>query len=166
MKIAIVYKSISGNTKLIADAIKDALKDYVVYIGEPKKDICADFYFVGSWTDKGMCSAEISDYLKTLKNKKIAYFGTAGFGGSSEYYQSLFERIKKICPSSNEMKDYFFCQGKMPMSVRNRYISMMKVHPNNKNLEISVQNFDLALEHPNKEDLKAAQDWAFYVCGN
>lgn len=165
MKTAILYKSISGNTKLIAEAIKKALKADVVYIGEPKEDIIADLYFIGSWTDKGMCCAEIGNYMKTLKNKKIAYFGTAGFGGSEDYYHSLFERVKSICPASNEMEEYFFCQGKMPMSVRNRYVSMMKEHPDDKNLEVSIRNFDLASEHPNEADLKAVQDWAANVCG-
>lgn len=163
MKIAIIYKSVSGNTKLLAEAIGEALKDSTIYIGEPKSDIAADLYFIGSWTDKGMCCAEIADYLKKLECKKIAYFGTAGFGGSEEYYRSLFERIKGICPASNEMKDYFFCQGKMPMAVRGRYVSMMKEHPDDKNLEVSIKNFDLALEHPNKEDLKATQDWALNI---
>lgn len=37
-----------------------------------------------------------------MEHKKIAYFGTAGFGGSKEYYQVLFERIKSIVPPSNE----------------------------------------------------------------
>lgn len=163
MKIAIVYKSVTGNTKLIAEAINEALKDDVVYIGEPKDNINADLYFVGSWTDKGICCAEIGDYLKTLADKKIAYFGTAGFGGSEEYYRSLFERVKSICPSSKEMKEYFFCHGKMPMSVRNRYVSMIKEHPNDKNLEVSIKNFDVALAHPNEEDFKAAQNWALSV---
>lgn len=163
MKAAIIYKSISGNTKLIAEAINEALKDDVVYIGEPKEDIIADLYFVGSWTDKGTCCAEIGNYLKKLKGKNIAYFGTAGFGGSEEYYNSLFERVKSICPASSEVNKYFFCQGKMPMNVRNRYAAMMKEHPDDEKLKISIKNFDLALEHPNEADLKAAQDWALNV---
>lgn len=164
MKTAIIYKSLSGNTKLIAEAIKEVLKSDAVYIGEPKNDINADLCFVGSWTDKGMCCAEISDYLKTLENKRIAYFGTAGFGGSEEYYHSLFERVKSLCPASSEMNEYFFCQGKMPMAVRSRYVSMMREHPDDKRLEAAVKNFDLASEHPNEADLKAAQDWAVNVC--
>lgn len=165
MKIAIIYKSVSGNTKLVAEAIKEALIDDAVYIGEPRKDIDADIYFVGSWTDKGMCCTEISDYLKTLEGKKIAYFGTAGFGGSPEYYQSLFERVRNICPASNEMDEYFFCQGKMPMAVRNRYVSMLKEHPDDKKLEVNIENFDLALSHPDEADIKAIKVWAVNVCG-
>lgn len=164
MKAAIIYKSVSGNTKLLAEAIREVLKEQVVYFGEPDDDIKADIYFIGSWTDKGKCCAEIESYIKTLNDKKIAYFGTAGFGGSEEYYHALFERVQSIAAPSNEMKEYFFCQGKMPMHVRDRYVSMMKEYPEDKKLEVSIQNFDNALHHPDEEDLKAVQNWAVHVC--
>ena len=48
MNIAIVYKSVTGNTKIIADKIKEKLGDNVKYFGEPKEDIEAELYFVGS----------------------------------------------------------------------------------------------------------------------
>lgn len=163
MKIAIIYKSISENTKLLAEAINEALEENIVYIGEPKEDIAADFYFIGSWTDKGMCCSEIADFIKTLNHKKIAYFGTAGFGGSEEYYHSLFERVKKICPVTSNIIEYFFCQGKMPINVRNRYVSLLQEHPEDKKLEVSIKNFDEALEHPNEADLKNVSDWATQV---
>lgn len=163
MRIAVVYKSVSGNTKRLAEAVCEALKEDVVYIGEPGEGIEADFYFVGSWTDKGMCCPEISDFIRTLDNRKAAYFGTAGFGGSEEYYHSLFERVRKLCPDSCEMEEYFFCQGKMPMSVRSRYVSMLQEHPEDKKLEASIKNFDEALEHPDEADLEHVKEWAVRV---
>lgn len=81
MKIAIMYKSVTGNTKKIAEQIKNTLKDEeIVYFGEPNIEIDADIYFIGSWTFKGEVVKEVADVLKSLKNKKIAIFGTAGFG--------------------------------------------------------------------------------------
>lgn len=160
MKIAIVYKSLTGNTKMIAEAIREALGDEAVYCGEPKEGIKADFYFVGSWTDKGTCCAEIASFLKSLENRKIAYFGTAGFGGSEEYYHTLLERVKSIVPPSNEVIDGFFCQGKMPMSVRARYEAMVTEHPEDRKLEVSIANFDKALAHPDSVDISAAREWA------
>lgn len=160
MKTAVVYKSVTGNTKVIAETIRDVLEEKVVYFGEPKEGIEADIIFVGSWTDKGMCCKEIAEFLQTLANKKIAYFGTAGFGGSKEYYDALFGRVKELVAESNEMKECFFCQGKMPMRVRERYVSMMTEHPEDKQLEVSIKNFDEALVHPNQEDLDAVKEWA------
>ena len=79
MKICIYYDSITGNTKKIADAIYETCKDEVLYCGKPQKLQEADLYFIGSWTDKGNCSSVIQNLLSSLKNKKIAYFGTCGF---------------------------------------------------------------------------------------
>ena len=96
-KIAIIYKSLTGNTRQVAEAIRDALGgEEIVYFGEPKPDIVADLYFVGSWTDKGSCDGTIGEYLKQLAGKKLAVFGTAGYGGSREYYQKLNASVKNF----------------------------------------------------------------------
>lgn len=161
MKIAIVYKSLSGNTKLIAEGIKEELKEEeIVYIGSPEEYIDADFIFLGSWTDKGMCCKEITDFCQRLSNKQIAYFGTAGFGGSEEYYETLYNRVKEIIPSNNTVVDYFFCQGKMPMSIRDRYIKLITEHPDDANVKVSIENFDKALSHPDTKDLENVKLWA------
>lgn len=69
-KIAIIYKSLTGNTRQVAEAIRDALGgEEIVYFGEPKPDIVADLYFVGSWTDKGSCDGTVGEYLKQLEGK-------------------------------------------------------------------------------------------------
>lgn len=161
MKIAIVYKSITGNTKQVAETLQKAfVNQEVCYIGEPRDGIEADLYFVGTWIDKGSCTKEIAEFLQSLDSKKVAIFATAGFGGSVEYYNTLFERIKAQIPVSNQVEGHFFCQGKMPMSVRERYVSMMQANPEDKNLEVSIKNFDEALSHPNEADLADAVNWA------
>ena len=160
MNIAIVYKSVTGNTKIIADKIKEKLGDNVKYFGEPKEGIEAELYFVGSWTDKGMCCKEIENFMKSLENKQIIYFGTAGFGESKEYYEMLFNRIKEIIPESNKIISYFFCQGKMPIAVKERYEKMIKENPSDKKIKLILENFDKALEHPNEEDFKELSNWS------
>ena len=159
MKIAIIYSSITGNTKLLAETIKNELKENTVYFGKPNDDIDADIYFIGSWTNKGDASIDIINYLKKLKNKKIAYFATAGYGGSSEYYNTLFNRVKQYIDSSNTILGSFYCQGKMPIQVKERYVKMITEHPEDKNLEVSLKNFEDALTHPDKKDLENVKKW-------
>ena len=46
-KIAIIYKSLTGNTRQVAEAIRDALGgEEIVYFGKPKPNIVADLYFI------------------------------------------------------------------------------------------------------------------------
>ena len=162
MKTAVVYSSRSGNTALIARAVRDALGDSVVYFGAPADNLAADLYFVGSWTDKGMCCAEIADFIRTLDHAAIAYFATAG-DGSPDYYRTLFERVKTICPPTSRMVDSFFCQGKMSMQVRERYLALLRDRPEDARVKQSLDNFDAALSHPNQEDLDNAAAWAVRI---
>ena len=47
MKVAIIYSSITGNTKLLAEAIKNEIKEEIVYFGKPiTEEIDADIYLL------------------------------------------------------------------------------------------------------------------------
>ena len=46
----------------------------------------------------------------------------------------------------------------MPIAVKNRYIDMIKTNPNDKNLQVSIENFNNALAHPDSKDLKSAKE--------
>ena len=160
MKIAIMYDSITGNTKTIAEAIKEEIdQSNLVYFGAAQKGIEADLYILGSWTDKGMCSKKIIDVIEELKNKKIANFGTCGLGGSIEYYGKLSNRVKEIIDSSNEVLGSFYCQGKMPLRVRDKYVKLITQNPEDKDLKVSVENFNQALSHPDNDDISNAKQW-------
>ncbi len=161
MKIAIIYDSNTGNTKELALAIKDALKGYeVVYCDKPGDVIPkADIYFIGSWTDKGDTSNKIKAVLKDLHDQKIAYFATAGFNDDG-YYKRLFLRAKINIPDDNEILGHFYCQGKMPMAVRERYEALIKANPDDQKLMVSISNFDEALSHPNHDDIDNVKKWA------
>ena len=161
MRIAIIYSSKTGNTKMIAEWIKENLqKEDIVYFGNPTEELPkADIYIIGSWTDKGNATNDIVEALKKIKNKKIAYFGTAGFGGSEEYYKKLFERVKVNIDSSNEILGYFYCQGKMPMQVKERYEQMIIQNPEDAHLKVAIENFDEASIHPDEEDKNNVKTW-------
>lgn len=162
MNIVIIYSSNTGNTKTVAETIKMNLKnESIVYFGKVTEEIPeADIYFIGSWTNKGNASDDIIHFIKKIKNKKIAYFGTAGYGGSESYYKTLFERIKANIDSSNQILGYFYCQGKMPMQIREKYVKMITENSDDVNLKVNIENFDEALTHPDNVDLENVKKWA------
>lgn len=47
----------------------------------------------------------------------------------------------------------------MPISVKNKYIDMIKANPNDKNLQVSIENFNNALSHPDSKDLTNTKEW-------
>ena len=90
----------------------------------------------------------------TLRGKKVFLFGTAGFGGSAEYFAKILSAVQAELDPSNTVVGTYMCQGRMPQSVRQRY-EAMKQQPNPaSNLDMLIENFDRALAHPDAGDLE------------
>lgn len=140
----IVCNSLTGNTKMLADTIKSVLPNN-------NND---DIVFVGFWTDKGNADSKTIEYLKLLRNKKVFLFGTCGFGGSVTYFERILTNVKNYIDPSNEMIGEYMCQGKMPSSVRERYLKMKESDNCPPNIDALIDNFDRALSHPDKKDLE------------
>ena len=162
MKIAIVFDSQTGNTAQVAHAIRDACEGHdIVAFGPPPQNVDqAELIFAGSWTDKGTLTPAMQEFLHSLYGKRVAIFGTAGFGISELYFASLSDRFKAEVPKGNQVVSSFFCTGKMPQTVKDRYEAQLKADPDNAKLKSMIQAFDLALTHPDQSDLDQAADFA------
>ena len=98
-------------------------------------------------------------YISALTVKSL--LKAAVFKSRSLFTSTL--DVYKIQDSSNQILGHYFCQGKMPLTVRERYIKMIHEHPEDKNLKVSLDNFDKALLHPDQNDLKNAKDYALNI---
>ena len=155
-RYAIIFSSLTGNTRKLADTIHETLpKALCDYYGEAKSpETNAEVVYVGFWTDKGTADQMCIELLRKLRNKKIFLFGTAGFGGSEEYYQKILANVHQVIDASNTVVGEYMCQGKMPQSVRDRYMKMKEMPDAKPNLDALIENFDRALSHPDQEDLE------------
>lgn len=151
MSFSVVFSSLTGNTKLLAEGVKEALcNEECVYFGAPSDEALAtDRIYVGFWTDKGSCDEKTKEFLAKVSNKEVFLFGTAGFGGSSDYYDKVMGRVISLLSADVKLVGSFMCQGKMPMVVRKRF--EMLEDPEARERRIS--NFDKALSHPDSDDL-------------
>ena len=152
-RYSILYSSLTGNTKMLAEAIHDTpAEEDCDYFG-PCKKVDSDMFYIGFWTDKGNADATTLKLLEALKNKKIFLFGTAGFGVSEEYFQRILNNMKTSIDASNTIVGEHMCQGKMPQSVRDRYVKMKAQPDHMPNIDMIIDNFDQALTHPDENDL-------------
>ena len=156
MSYAIVFSSQTGNTQLLAETIRDALpREDCLYFGRPDPAaLKADLIYAGFWTDKGGCDGTAADFLKQLEGKQVFLFGTAGFGGAPEYFGQILDRAKALLPESASVTGSYMCQGKMPMSVRERYVKMKNSPSPMPKADMLIENFDKALSHPDEADLE------------
>ena len=156
MKTSVVFSSKTGNTQQLANAVAAALpKQELLYTGAPNEAaLAADRLYIGFWTDKGSCNREIAAFLKQVKGKEVFLFGTAGFGGDAAYFEKVLTAVKKHLDRSNTVIGTYMCQGKMPQSVRERYMKMKENPEHPANLDALIKNFDCALSHPDSDDLE------------
>lgn len=155
MSYAIVFSSKTGNTALLAQTLQEQLSQAdCCYFGAPDAAaLAADTLYVGFWTDKGKADADTLDFLQQLRGKRVFLFGTAGFGGSAEYFEQILAAVQKSLDESNTVIGTYMCQGKMPMTVRQQYEKMLQQPNHAPNLEMLIENFDKALAHPDAADL-------------
>ena len=72
--------------------------------------------------------------------------------------QQVLGKVKESVDESNTVMGEFMCQGKMPQSVRDRYVKMKEKPDHAPNLDELIQNFDRALSHPDNEDLDRLEE--------
>lgn len=159
MSYSIVYSSRTGNTKILADAILDMFgNDSCVYFGPASREaLKADVIYVGFWTDKSRCDKETRRFLRSLKKKRIFLFGTAGSGSNKEYCKRIIHNTMRYLDKSVKVSGVYMCQGRMPMTVRKKYMLKKKKFFHAPGVDKRIENFDRALVHPNLKDLRRLQ---------
>ena len=162
---SIVFSSRTGNTAELAEAVRGALPEgacecFGSVDGNGNCDDgtgaipASETLFVGFWTNQGVADQAAQKLLEQLRNRKIFLFGTAGFGGSEAYFQAILDKTKAFIDDSNTVIGAFMCQGKMPHSVRERYVKVKEQPDHMPNLNPMIENFDKALSHPDADDLE------------
>lgn len=161
-KIAIIYSSLTGNTKKVAEAIFEVIPENKILLSseEVNEEIFKDYsdFIVGFWVDKGTANKEIVKIISKIKNKNISFFGTLGADPSSEHGQKVFSRVSSLCQEKNSFLGGFLCLGK----VSDELVEKMKkfplklVHPLTPE---RLARIERASTHPDKDDLINAQNY-------
>jgi len=158
MKIGIVYSSITGNTKKVADAIFNSLEGKAKIFRVKKdefnyKDF--DIILIGYWCRRTFMDNDSFELLKTIKGKKIATFGTAGMYPDSTYANKCHEKIQQEIKKENEFIGSFLCQGKISEKRTEERLKIPKGKPHYLGEEGLKRHIE-SRKHPNEEDLNNA----------
>ena len=161
-RIVIVCESLTGNTAMLAEALRSHLQaENVQVLTSAQADPdSSDVFFIGSWTDKGDCAPGTAAVLEALRQKDVFLFGTCGFGGSEAYFDTVYHRFADHLSPDNQIIGHYICQGKMPESVLHRFEAMKSANPESSRWDESIENYNNALHHPNGKDLRELCDAA------
>lgn len=128
-------------------------KTYAILDLRPKSRLKQTASMLVFGRTRGIVIKRFQLFLKGVKGKEIFLFGTAGFGGSQEYFDKILDSVQKHIDRSNTVIGTFMCQGKMPASVRERYVKMKNSPLPIPNIDKMIENFDKAISHPDYEDI-------------
>lgn len=159
MKSLIVYSSLTGNTKQVAEAIAAVFGDTAELVRVEDAPTAAedyDFVAVGFWVDKGTADAKAREYISSLHAKKVALFGTLGAYPDSEHAANSMNNAAALLATDNELVGTFICQGKIDPRLIERFKDLPADHPHAMTPERSARH-QAASTHPDAEDLAKAQ---------
>ncbi len=160
MRTLIVYSSLTGNTKKVAEAIAQKLSPCDLHPVEsaPAAD-GYDFVAVGYWVDKGMPDAKCLAYMRGIKNSKVALFGTLGAYPDSDHAKECIAKSEAVLcegDSNNTVLGSFLCQGKVdPKVVEMMMKKAPKAHPMTPE---RIARLKEAESHPDEQDCRNAQE--------
>lgn len=156
MAYAVVVDSKTGNTRKLADALGKLVGCSVESIGDSDAGLAmgfADTVLFGFWCDKGDCSPAAAAALEGLENKRVFLYGTAGFGGSPEYFERVLGNVKKHLPASAEVIGSAMCQGRIDPAARGKWEVAAEANPEDPRAKMMLKTFDIAAQHPTQQDL-------------
>lgn len=153
MNYSIVYSSVTGNTKKLADHIQETLEDHTCcYSGKPDDAALeAPVIFLGFWTWRSSCSPDLREFIAKVRDKQVFIFGSAGAADNEGYYDKVITAVRDQFDPSNTVVGTFICQGKMPEYVRQKYEAGTDKH-SRRTKEEKLANFEVALSHPDADD--------------
>ena len=162
MKGLIVYSSLSGNTKKIAEAIAAIAEDCeLISVKEFQTSMLPNFdlFYIGYWVDKGDCDAAALRLLAQLKDKRIVLFGTLGAAEQTAYYDMVKQQVEAHAVHSHIL-GHFLCQGAVSEAVIDRYRGMLAEHPEDEHMKQQLANYENGKSHPDEQDLANARAFA------
>ena len=134
MKTLIVYSSLTGNTKKVAEAIAAVL---------PGCDLLP---------------VETRTWLGGVKNARLAFFGTLGAWPDSDHAKECMkkgEELALVPERGNKVYGSWLCQGKIDPRVLEAMARMAgNVHPMTPERKARIEE---AAKHPDEDDCRRAQ---------
>ncbi len=120
MKVQVIYSSLSGCTRRLAQGIYEGLKVEEKSIHDLKEGaptLDGDVILLGYWVDKGGPDEAMAAFLKTIEGKKVGVFCTLGFWADSVHAQQSLHRGVELLKEKNTVLGGYVCNGVLSASI-------------------------------------------------
>lgn len=118
MKMLIVVSSKTGNTKLLAHGICDAIEGAVLVDAAAMPQDLADYDVVllGFWCDRGRAPADIEAAASRLNGKRVGCFATLGGDPDTESARQWMQQTSQALVAKgkgNVLSATYLCRGRI-----------------------------------------------------
>lgn len=161
MKAIVIYSSLTGNTKMVGEAIAAACPEGTACVSvkeAPASLADYDVAFIGFWVDRGTANKEAAELLKATDAPKVAVYATLGADPKSAHAKTSLE--SGCAMVKGEVVGSFICQGKIDPKLIEQMKKMFPAgHPHAMTPEREALHAEAA-KHPDEKDLAEAAEFA------
>ena len=160
MKVQIVYSSLSGCTRRLADGIFAALpvadkQIFDLAQGEPALD--ADVVLLGYWVDKGGPNAAMKAFMEKLSGKTVGVFCTLAFWADSAHAHASLAAGAVLLKEKNCLLGGYVCNGAMSQAMIDRFRAAGTSGPHSAS-PASEARWALLKGHPTEAEIALAAE--------
>lgn len=161
MEIMLVYSSLTGNTRKLAEGIESSLAPAGLrcfQVEDAPKPSRAELLILGFWVDKGRPDKLMLEYFKQVNKSKVAFFFTLGDYPDGAHAAAVAEGAKEALEmNGNEVLGFFPCQGRVDPEFLERLKKILPPdHPHVQMTPERKARLEEAARHPNDNDVVKA----------
>ena len=155
-KWAVIYSSVTGNTKMVAEAIAGAAEKADIFqVQEAPTDLSGyDIVAIGYWLRLGQPDPLMLKYLPQVEKSRVVFFQTHGAEVTSEHAITAFARAGYNLGKDCEILGTFGCQGKINPVLLEKRKNAPADDPHGGTA--AIERWKKAASHPDEADLAAA----------
>ena len=151
----VVYSSVTGNTKKVAEAFCEAVGGAPVRVEDAVDTAGYDAVAVGYWLWRGGPDPKTAAFLSRLSGVNVALFETHATENRSEHAMTAFARAAALLGKDCRVVGVFDCQGQVSEAIRKKREQTAASNPHAK-----AQGWKTSIGHPDADDLAAARAFA------
>lgn len=158
MRVAVIYSSLTGNTRMVAEAIHRVMPQgaEIFPVAEAPAPTGYDFLALGFWVDRGQPNSAMRAYMEQIQGQNVGLFGTLGAWPDSDHARQTIAAAEALV-EGNTVLGSFLCQGKVNpklLAMMAKKTDSQASHPMTAEREARIEE---AKKHPNADDCATAQ---------
>lgn len=160
MKIQIIYSSLSGKTKRLAEYLYRELGEDEITIhdlaeGAPELD--GDILLLGYWVDKGGPNQQMISFMEGVKGRAVGVFCTLGFYADSAHGTGSVRAGAEALKQENTIIGSYVCNGALSEEIIQAFRKGGTSGPHSASPENEIR-WDIMAGHPTEAEMALAAE--------